>query len=212
MRNYALREFTALQVSGNFIVEVNQGDFSVSLDVPEDMERYLNVSVKDGELIIGYEHMPFKLRRLVELKKYKSIAKIVLPQPEEISVSGATKLVAKDIKAVNLSIGCSGASNLDVSGEFGQLEVDCSGACNSRFSGTARILDLSLSGAGKTDALDLVCNNAKLETSGASASAVYATDRLQIDCSGASKVSYKIEDGTRLEVESSGASKISRIR
>jgi hypothetical protein len=92
------------------------------------------------------------------------------------------------------------------------LEIDCSGASRGDISGNAKIFRLEVSGASRIDAENLLCNKAELDISGASRASVNALDRLEIDCSGASSVAYKIKDDTLLQAESSGASNLTRIR
>ena len=208
---YDLQGFNAIEVSGDFKVNVNQGPYNVMLDVPEELESYLKVFVKDGELKIYYNNPPMKIKRLLEREDYISIAKISLPDVEEIEVSGASRLVAKGLRAANLSIDCSGASRFDLDGEFGRLGIDCSGASKGVVIGKAKIAELDASGASSIDALELVARKAVMDASGASKSTVNAVDRLEIDCSGASSARYKVEENTIVRVESSGASSIKRL-
>jgi hypothetical protein len=210
--SYNFVDFNSIDISGNFQVELSQGKYSVFVDIPEEFEPYLKVKLRDGELHIYYNKLPFKLRYLIGRRGWFSIAKISLPKIEEIELSGASSLDAQDLKSSNLSIDCNGASKVDVSGDFGMLEIDCSGASRGDISGNAKIFRLEVSGASRIDAENLLCNKAELDISGASRASVNALDRLEIDCSGASSVAYKIKDDTLLQAESSGASNLTRIR
>lgn len=212
MRSFDLRGFSAVEVSGDFIVEVAQGPYSVSLDVPEAMEPYLKVGVKNGELEIGYKNMPVKVSRLFRRSDYRSVAKVSLPDPEEIDLSGACTLTAQDLDCKNLSVDLSGAGRMEISGRFGQLTLDCSGASECTLSGSAKLFSLDCSGASKIFAEELECRKAGIELSGASSTTVCAKEELDIECTGASKVAYKVEDDTIVRIESSGASKITRIK
>ena len=205
--SYNFKDFNSIDISGNFQVELSQGQYSVFVDIPEEFEPYLKVKLRDGELHIYYNKLPFKLRYLIGRGGWFSIAKI-----SEIELSGASSLDAQDLKSSNLSIDCSGASKVDVSGDFGMLVIDCSGASRGDISGEAKIFRLEVSGASRIDAEKLLCNKAELDVSGASRASVNALDRLEIDCSGASSVAYKIKDDTLLQAESSGASNLTRIR
>jgi|GEM_PF-1053978 len=212
MRSFDLRGFNAVEVSGDFIVELSQGPYSVSLDVPEAFEPYLKVGVKDGELKIGYKDMPMKASRLFKRSDYRTLAKVSLPHPEELNLSGACTLTALDLDCTNLAVDLSGAGKMEISGKFGQLTLDCSGASECTLSGSAKLFKLDCSGASRIKAEELVCRKADIELSGASSTSVCATKELDIDCSGASKLAYKVEDDTIVRYESSGASKITRIK
>lgn len=211
-KSFDFASFNSIDISGNFEVELSQGEYSIFVDVPKEFEPYLRVRLHEGELNIYYDQTPMKLSRIIGSNGWFSVAKISLPKIEEIEISGASSLNAQGLKSSNLSIDCSGASRLDVSGDFGMLEIDCSGASRGNVSGEAKIFSLELSGASRFDAEDLLCNKVELELSGASRVSVNALERLDIDCSGASRVDYKIQDDTILQAESSGASKLTRIR
>ena len=212
MRTCDVRGFNSVEVSGDFIVEVSQGAYSVSLDIPEELEPYLKVVVKDGELGIRYQNIPVKLSRLFNRSDYRSVASISLPELEELDISGACALTASDLKCSNLSVSLSGACKAELSGKFGQLAMDCSGASECSLSGTAKLFRLECTGASKTLAEDLVCRKAEAKLTGASTTIVCATKELDINCTGAGKVQYRVEDDTIVRVESSGASKITRIK
>ena len=61
--------------------------------------------------------------------------------------SGASKVNADDLRAVDASIDGSGASNVDIN-VSGELNVDLSGASNVNYSGTPTAVHKKTSGAG----------------------------------------------------------------
>ena len=211
-KDYKISGFNAVDISGDFIVEISQGPYAVSLDLPEEYAKHVVVRLDEDELEIYYNERTMGVKHFLNRSKLRSYARISLPSPEEISISGATKLDMQKIKVSNLSIDCDGASEMKLSGDFGMLDFECSGAFKGSVSGTARVFDVEMSGAANLDAMDLVSNRADVEMSGAGGLKVNATDNLSLECSGASKVEYKILDDTILRVENSGASKISRVR
>ena len=212
MCSYDLRAFNAVEISGDFIVEVSQGAYSVSLDIPKELESYLKVAVKDGVLSVRYKDIPVKLSRIFSRSDYRTVAKVSLPEVEVLDISGACALTASDLKCSNLSVSLSGACKAELSGKFGQLAMDCSGASECSLSGTAKLFQLECTGASKTLAEDLVCRKAEAKLTGASTTIVCATKELDINCTGAGKVQYRVEDDTIVRVESSGASKITRLK
>lgn len=108
---------------------------------------------------------------------------------ESLNVSGASKASATAIKSENFKIGVSGASKVTLDGEATSLNADSSGAS-------------------KIDAENFRVVNAKADASGASKITVFASDSIDANASGASKVSYAGNPKT-VNKKASGASKVS---
>lgn len=210
-KEYKLKGFNAIDVSGNFQVNVKQGAYSVKLDIPEELVDYIEVVVKNEELKIYYRKMPAKIKNVFGRDKRTTIVDISLPQVEDMSISGAGELIALDLESSNLDVSCSGASKVSISGEFGALDLDCSGASKGIVSGNAVKFKLDASGASSVDALELQSISASVDASGASKASVSVSERLILKATGASKIDYRSNDDTMLQVNSSGASSIKKL-
>ena len=210
-KEYSLRGFNSLEVSGDFIVNVAQGPYNVFLDIPAEFEQYLHFHIHDKKLHLSYENVPVKLRRLLNRKDFRSVANISLPDVKGIDVLGACDLKAIGLDVRELDIDCQGACKMEVEGSFGDLDVECSGATSLLLSGNAESFEVDCEGASKVKAAELICEKASVELNGASYASVRAIEHLDLECNGASKIEYKVEDDTIVRIESSGASKIVRV-
>lgn len=207
-KDFVLSGFDAVDVSGAFELILEQGDFSVAVEIPDYLEPYLDVRVLGHTLEISYKRVPMNLRNL---SKGRSVARVSMPRIRDIDISGACTLDAAGIDSPDLDIDASGASKVRLSGTFGELSLECTGASSAVIEGSAREFDLDCSGASKTDAKEFVAERADVEVSGASRAIVNAVVKLDVDCSGASNVQYIVTPKTILRVESSGASSVNAL-
>ncbi len=146
----------------------------------------------------------------------------------EIDLSGASN-VQLNIKAQVLNVDASGASSIDLkaaareakfeaSGSCKmQLDLqsagasfDLSGACKAAITGATEHVTFDLSGACNIKAADFVAKTAAVDGSGVVKVEVYATDKLDVDCSGAGAVYYK--GRPVMSVQTSGASKVKPVK
>jgi len=175
--------FKALDISGAYEVEiVAQKEQSLEIEGDDNLLPLIKTEVNDGVLSISNEKS-FST-------KHKLRVRISLPTLEGISTSGASDIVASNIKSQDFNINMSGASNLKVSGETYKLDVD-------------------LSGAGEVDAKDLHARIVSVDSSGAAQADVYASEELRADVSGAGNVNY-YGDPKTVKEGTSGAGTISK--
>lgn len=210
-KSYNITDFNSIEISNAFDVELIQGDYSIEIHVPEELEERLYVHRIGFELKIGYKEFITGGKFYNKANGRGGVAIISLPDLKEIEISGATNLKAQDFNCSRLDIDCSGASKVLLSGTFDKLEIDCSGASYASIEGETRIFDAGLSGASKIDALGLECVNADLELSGASKTNVSVSRRLEAECSGASMVYYKALGRVSVRKNCSGASKVVKL-
>jgi hypothetical protein len=104
-------------------------------------------------------------------------------------VSGASDLNL-DLKAVSFSGQASGASNIKGSLETGRTEIRLTGASDSRLKGSGSDLVMHCSGASGAKLADFTVATAEVTLSGASGADIDATDKLDVDISGASTLNY----------------------
>ncbi len=109
---------------------------------------------------------------------------------EDLEVSGASSGNVINVKADSLELKASGASKIKISG-------------------TAKDLEANASGASTIDAESLQVENAEVDASGASKAIISASNELNVEASGASKISY-IGEPKNIKQNSSGASSITK--
>ncbi|MGD9143655.1 MAG: DUF2807 domain-containing protein, partial [Dehalococcoidia bacterium] len=107
----------------------------------------------------------------------------------EGSVTGASTLEA-DVIAGNIDLGISGASRVEGSLEARDVIVDLSGASRIETDGSGSNTKIDASGASTVKFGDFSVDNADVSLSGASTCKIRVTGRIDIDLSGASRLTY----------------------
>ncbi len=223
-KQYDFKDFTRLEVSHAFEVEITRGDtFKVEVTVDDNIVDRLRVEQTGTTVKIGMESG-------INFGTTTQRAVVVLPELEAVSLSGASKGgVAGFESTKGLDVGVSGASNLsltgiragdtrfDVSGASkvagdlrgGDVRMGASGASQILLQGSGNDGDLEASGASKLllNGFELV--TADVTVSGASSATVNVSRTLDADASGASSIEYS-GNATIRNIQSSGASEINR--
>jgi hypothetical protein len=207
--NVQLREaknFHGIRISNAFDVYLSQGNeeaVAVSASEVKFLDKII-VEVKNGILDISLEKSSLKLNNK-KLKAYISFKNI-----DRLNVSGACNVVIDGvIKADNLKLGLSGASDLRGKLDVNKLRVDLSGASDMSVTGTATQLDIEASGVSKFKGFDMVTDYCNANASGATDIKITVNKELSVDASGVSDIDYKGE-GVIRTVRTSGASSVSR--
>ena len=201
--------YNGINVSSSFDVYLSQSNeeaVAVSAADSKYRER-IKVEVKDGILYISY-NSESKMSWGSSNKKLK--AYISFKQIDKLNVSGACDVYISGIlKAENLSIHQSGASDIKGKLEVNKLTVNLSGASDITITGTTIQLSIEASGASDFKGFDLVSDICDARASGASDIKITVNKELSAHASGASDVRYK-GNGVIRDIKSSGASSISK--
>lgn len=226
-KEYNFGRITEIEASSIFNIEVVQGDTkTVKVVYDEIFAERLEISCEDEKLELELTNAPFKR----DNSKNNAGIKVYLQMPtiEDIELSGATKLKAEGIfetdemeielsgaatvtglqaRGNELSIDCSGATQLQISAQFKEIDVEMSGAAKISYTGDSRSLDGDFSGAvgasfyGYHDYTDIECSGAtKITMEG-------ETDYLKAIVSGACKFQGEKYPAKGGEIEVTGASK-----
>lgn len=202
------KNFHGISVSSAFDVYLSQSDEeAVAVSANETKYRdNIIVEVKDGILYIKYDNKGLKwMKGNKDLKAYISFKNI-----DKLNVSGACDVfITGTLKADELTIDQSGASDLKGAIEAKKLTVELSGASDIKITGKASEVDIEASGASSFVGFDLITDNCNARASGASDIRVTVNKELSAHASGASDVRYK-GDGVIKDIKTSGASSVSR--
>lgn len=202
--------FHAIKVGYAFNVYLTQGDEEgVVVSAGNDEVRaHIKTEVKDGVLTIGFDE-PGKWWKWSNAKSLK--AYISFKQLDKINASGATDVIVNGgIKANELEVHLSGASDFKGSITANELVVELSGASDMQLSGSkVTTLKVEANGASDFKGYDLVADNCSANASGASDIKVTVNNELNASASGASGIYYKGQGKIR-DLKSSGASSVSR--
>jgi hypothetical protein len=175
--------FTALDISGAFDVEISiKPEQSLEIEGDDNLLPLIKTEVKDGVLNINNEKS-FST-------KHKLRVRISVANLKAISTSGASDIIASDVKSDDFKIDASGAGKLQLSGE-------------------TKALDVEMSGAGELAAKDFRAQRVVINSSGAAEADVYASEELTAHVSGAGNVNYYGNPKT-INEDRSGAGSISK--
>lgn len=202
------KNFHGINLSSAFDVYLSQSnEEAVAVSAAETKFReHIVVEVKDGILYVGYDSKG--LRWGSGNKKLK--AYISFKQIDKLTISGACDVfITGTLKAGDLSINQSGASDLKGKIEVSKLSVDLSGASDITVNGSAAQLNVEASGASDFKGYELVTDVCNASASGASDIKVTVNKELSAQASGASDVRYK-GNGVIRDIKSSGSSKVSK--
>lgn len=222
------KDFTGLDIGGIMKVNLVKSDkYKVEVTLPSALKEYLEVTVKNGVLKIGWnKNIPSKLQK--ELKSWTCKADIAMPGLRKLEMSGASSLSCNDtfdlgdeelsldisgvseLKSLNvnarkLDAEISGASSYKIVGNFYEkAELDLSGASKGSIQVDADILEAEISGATKTT-LDGNFGKAEIDASGTSELSLKGRVKtLEIDASGASKIKAMGAEAEEAILETSG--------
>ena len=202
-----LNGFNAIKVSHAIDLYLSQSDnevVAVSASRVEYRDR-IKTEVQDGVLKIWYNNESKWTRGDKKLKAYISFKNL-----NKLNASGASDVrVTGSIKASELEINMSGASDFEGIVEASSLVVDLAGASDMTVSGITTNLKIEASGASEFKGYGLQTDNCSAKARGASDIRITVNKELNAQASGASGVYYK-GNGVIRDIKSNGASSVSK--
>ena len=201
---YDFKDFTELDVSSSFTVDVTQGSsFKITIMYPPEMKDRVKCSLQGDELNLS-------IKSGANFKGYPR-AVIVMPELKGVELSGATSLNLNDLQGEEIDIDISGASSLKGKISYNAMKMEVSGAASVQLEGSANNAKFYLSGASKISGKDFnVTGELILDCSGASSITMTVDGDMYVELSGASSFNYYGE-GNLLKPETSGASEIHKM-
>jgi hypothetical protein len=189
-KDYALKDFTALEIGGIDEAVVYPGNsYKVTAEGKQKDLSEAKIYVENNTLKIEREHV-FRFCLFCTQDKVKLA--IYAPGLSQISASGASRIATANLlQGKNLKISLSGVANLQADVEFEQVSAELSGAAKSGLSGSVGVLQASVSGASKLEATEAQVKRATLDLSGASQAHLGDLEYLKVRASGASTVYYQ---------------------
>jgi len=201
------KNFHAISLSSAFDVYLTQGNeekVAVSASEKKYLE-FIKVEVNNGILEIGWDQKGKWNRGNKKLKAYISFKNM-----DKLKASGACDIsIVGVLKANDLLVDLSGASDLKGKMDAKKLSFDMSGASDAKITGTTLNLDVDASGASSFKGFDLATDYCNVRASGASDIKITVNKELSATASGASDIDYK-GSGIIRDIKTSGASSISR--
>ncbi len=187
-----------------YLSQSNDEVVAVSASKDEYRDR-IKTEVQNGVLRIWYDNPPKWSRGDKKLKAYISFKTL-----DRLHASGASDIrVTGTIKANELDINMSGASDFDGDIQVNSLTVDLSGASDMTVKGSATSLKIEVSGASDFKGYDFQTDNCSASASRASDIKITVNKELSAHASGASGVHYK-GNGVIRDMKTNGASSVSK--
>ncbi len=164
----------------------SQESDTVTIEMPEDMEQYISVTVKDGTLVIKGE-VGFLMNQYKHPKIY-----ISNPNLEKILVKSALQVKNGDTVIVDrFQLDIAGLCDIQLPLEVKELNVYISGSGDMRLRGTADKAYYEISGSGNIEAEKLKSEKSTVSIYGAGNVSVNTINTLNVDISGAGNVTYR---------------------
>ncbi|HVW13686.1 MAG TPA: head GIN domain-containing protein [Mucilaginibacter sp.] len=183
--NHKVGDFTRLEVSGGFRVNLKQ-DSSLNLSVTADdnLMKYIHID-NDGDRLHVYIRKPV-------CGSGEMILNVGIKRLEALKGSGAITFVSDGkLNTGDLRIGLSGASKVDLDLTAANVTTEGSGSSEIDLKGQATSHRLELTGAGKVHAFDFVVGKYDIHTTGASECEINVLNDLDVNTTGSSDVKYK---------------------
>ena len=210
-KHYAVSEFTELDVHSSIEVIVCDSAKDIHVITDESLLPYLLVSQRGKRLSIGYANGTCWTGTTVN--------RVLVPSQKalnEIAVSGASSVVVEQpLRAADVEIDLSGASNLIASVYATEGSVNLSGSSRADLQGEVRELKVGISGASqvcseKRDGqFALRADKVNGHLSGSSALSVHSDGAIRCSVSGASTI-YFTGNANTSGTDCTGASVIVR--
>lgn len=181
-----VEKFDAIDVSGNISLDILQADTqSVVISTYPSYLSSVTTTVENGTLYIGSNNSN-NISRSNPIK----IA-LTTNSLNEITARGACKINTENkFKTDSLNILLQGASNADLNVDVSsKLEIRMEGASKIHLEGVCQTMRIEAYGASKINSENLITKYADVEVAGASFAKVYASESINADALGASKIS-----------------------
>ena len=203
----SVENFTGIEVSGTVSLYLSQGNIEgVAVSAgDEKFNNKIKTEVKNGVLQISvdggmWNGFNWSNRKLKAYVTVKTLNRLEASGASYISLTGS-------IKANELKLEVSGASEMKGDILADHLAIDVSGASVVKLSGQAAMARLEVSGAGSVKSYDLIVDSCNATSSGAAGIRIFVKDVLQASASGGSFIYYK-GNPSKTDVNSSGGSSI----
>ncbi len=195
--NRQLSSFDDIQVTGRFrIVIYESGSQQVSVTAPDKLLETVGTTVENGVLKISMDAAKEK-SVLDNLKAYNDYLlrkpieiKIGVSDLKNISARGASRIESQGVLNLsNLTIELSGASKADLNCNISNnLTASLAEAVKLDIQGTAASVTVKGNGASAYNGQNLIAKDVKVELNGASRAEVHASESIDANLNGATKV------------------------
>lgn len=210
-KTYTVKDFNRIVLDGKAEIIVTQAeDYSVKIEAEDNILDEIKAADVGNTLKIDKrKSLPFLWGRKLNNKKPIKIY-IAANKLERINLNGEGKLSIDKFNAEKLTISASGENSAIVKNlTLKELDLKISGSFNGEFSGSTNKQKIRISGAGKYNAKDFKSSEAEIDISGAGDTFVHASEKLDVNISGAGTVTYS-GSPKKVDQEISGSGKVTQ--
>lgn len=115
--------------------------------------------------------------------------------------SVGTSRLDMDASADDLTVKSAGTAVSEIAGTFDTVDLDLGGTSNVTLKGEAEEMTVVASSAGSVDALRMPISTVTVRLSGAGVCKTYVKESLEVQCTGASTCSYKVDGDIKLDLK-----------
>lgn len=228
-KTYKFGDIESINASYTYSVYVTRGNSKeVKVTYESELEKYMDISYSGVQSLLSLKmhELPRRFREgtnpsiivEIEMDEIKNLdlsgASGIYFKGDfdtdelDIDLSGASKVYDLVVKGNNMTLECSGATDMRITGTFSEdVEINCSGASSVKFNGKGDTLECDLSGACKVEG-EIDFNYCEIDSSGASRVDLEGVvNDLHLDGSGACNFETKSLVAERVRVDLSGACK-----
>lgn len=194
--------YDAISVGGSFeVILVSGKEGEISYSVESNLEEYLVIEVKKGELKITWE-------KGMNVRTTKGV-KVTVPfkDIEEVSLAGSGEITSKNvITAVDLELNVAGSGEMNVDIDANNVESNIAGSGSMTVNGSAKNMEANVAGSGDFEGYGLVIvNDVDVSIAGSGSVEVTVNGNLKSSISGSGDVRYKGSPKTNSSISGSGS-------
>ncbi len=195
--------FEKIDADGVFTLYLTQGnEDKVSVEVDEEYQKEVLVSVKDGTLKLS------TTKKLGRKNRMKCKVYVTFKAINALRFDGVGKLESTNaIKSDALDIRATGVGGVELKLDVKQAKLEMDGVGSVELEGNAKELTIDKDGVGNLDAEDLKAEVLSIKNSGVGNAHVYASHELNLKNSGVGNLSYSGEAVIK-SIESTGVGKV----
>lgn len=193
--------FDRIHNSGSFDVFIKDGaNMSVKVEAEENLQKYIDVSVQGGALVIKGEKFT-NFRSTKPIKVYVTATSLkAIRNAGSGNITVENRLKGGD----DFEIAMSGSGNGSVDVEASAVKASISGSGNLVLKGKTNSLDGKISGSGNIKGREMQSGITSIKISGSGNAEVVATEKLSTKISGSGEIKYWGDAVVESKVSGSG--------
>ncbi|MFK5879571.1 MAG: head GIN domain-containing protein [Flavobacteriaceae bacterium] len=200
--NKTTAQYDKISVGGSFeVILVSGKEGEITYSVESNLEEYLVIEVKKGELKITWE-------KGVNVRTTKGV-KVTVPfkDIEEVSLAGSGEITTKNvISADDLELNVAGSGKMNVDIDANNVESNIAGSGSMTVNGSAKNLESNVAGSGDFEGYGLVIvNDVDVSIAGSGSVEITVNGNLKSSISGSGDVRYKGNPKTNSSISGSGS-------